>query len=47
MEKNNIGERIRAFLLLTLNVIVWLLLFIVSLPIVLWKGVKRIFVKAK
>lgn len=47
MEKNNIGERTRAFLLLTLNVIVWLLLFIVSLPIVLWKGVKRIFVKAK
>lgn len=40
-------ERIKAFLLLTLNFIVWLLMFIVSLPIVVFSLVKRIFVKSK
>ena len=40
-------ERIKAVLLLSINVLVWLLLLIVSLPIIVFRLVKRIFVKPK
>ena len=40
-------ERIKAILILFLNVLVWLIMLVVSVPVALFILLKRIFVKAK